>query len=55
MPESFLVRANDKVGKPVMMVINPDSVTENTGMAPSSKKIVAIVTEWTTSRQPGAQ
>jgi hypothetical protein len=27
MPESFLVRANDKNGNPVMMVINPDSVT----------------------------
>ncbi len=27
MPESFLVRAKDKAGNPVMMVINPDSVT----------------------------
>jgi Protein of unknown function (DUF1236) len=27
MPESFLVRANDKDGNPVMMVINPDSIT----------------------------
>lgn len=27
MPESFLVRAKDKQGEPVMMVINPDSVT----------------------------
>jgi hypothetical protein len=27
MPESFLVRAEDKEGNPVMMVINPDSVT----------------------------
>ena len=27
MPESFLVRAKDKRGEPVMMVINPDSVT----------------------------
>jgi hypothetical protein len=26
MPESFLVRAKDKSGNPVMMVINPDSV-----------------------------
>lgn len=32
MPESFLVRATDKDGNPVMMVINPDSVTEITGM-----------------------
>ncbi|MBV9288357.1 MAG: hypothetical protein JO288_11150 [Hyphomicrobiales bacterium] len=27
MPESFLVRAKDPQGNPVMMVINPDSVT----------------------------
>lgn len=27
MPSSFLVRAEDKDGNPVMMVINPDSVT----------------------------
>lgn len=27
MPESFLVRAKDKQGQPVMMVINPDSMT----------------------------
>jgi hypothetical protein len=27
MPESFLVRAKDKSGNPVMMVVNPDSVT----------------------------
>ncbi len=27
MPSSFLVRAKDKSGNPVMMVINPDSVT----------------------------
>src|SRR5581483_12471388 len=27
MPESFLVRAKDPNGNPVMMVINPDSVT----------------------------
>jgi hypothetical protein len=27
MPSSFLVRAEDKNGNPVMMVINPDSVT----------------------------
>lgn len=30
MPESFLVRAKDSKGNPVMMVINPDSVTEVT-------------------------
>jgi hypothetical protein len=26
MPESFLVRAKDPSGNPIMMVINPDSV-----------------------------
>ena len=30
MPESFLVRAKDPKGNPVMMVINPDSFTEVT-------------------------
>ena len=42
MPESFLVRAKDKSGHPVMMIINPDSVTAVTeyngsvGAAPGS-------------------
>ena len=27
MPESFLIRAKDKDGNPMMMVVNPDSVT----------------------------
>ena len=30
MPSSFLVRAKDSQGNPVMMVINPDSMTEVT-------------------------
>jgi hypothetical protein len=30
MPSSFLVRAKDSEGHPVMMVINPDSMTEVT-------------------------
>jgi hypothetical protein len=30
MPSSFMVRAKDSEGHPVMMVINPDSVTEVT-------------------------
>jgi len=30
MPSSFLVRAKDSEGNPVMMVINPDSMTEVT-------------------------
>ena len=28
MPSSFVVRAKDSQGKPVMMVINPDSLTK---------------------------
>ena len=34
MPESFLVRAKDSKGDPVMMVINPDSFTAVTQLAP---------------------
>jgi hypothetical protein len=34
MPESFLVRAKDKNGNPVMMVINPDSITSLTEVNP---------------------
>lgn len=30
MPSSFLVRAKDSRGHPIMMVINPDSLTEVT-------------------------
>jgi hypothetical protein len=30
MPSSFLVRAKDSQGNPVMMVINPDSLTDTT-------------------------
>ncbi len=36
MPESFLVRAKDSHGNPVMMVINPDSFTEVTTMTPKN-------------------
>ena len=32
MPESFLVRAKDKSGNPVMMFISPDSMSEVTAM-----------------------
>jgi hypothetical protein len=32
MPTSFLVRAKDQSGNPVMMVINPDSFTEVTAL-----------------------
>lgn len=34
MPESFLVRAKDRGGNPVMMIINPDSVTAITEVNP---------------------
>jgi hypothetical protein len=34
MPESFLVRAKDKSGNLVMMVINPDSITAITDVNP---------------------
>ena len=36
MPESFLVRAKDPHGNPVMMVINPDSFTELTTISPKA-------------------
>jgi hypothetical protein len=44
MPSSFLVRANDQDGNPVMMVVNPDSVTaitevdQTTGAAGQASK-----------------
>ncbi len=37
MPQSFLVRAKDKHGNPVMMVINPDSITAVTKMQDSGQ------------------
>ena len=37
MPSSFLVRAKDSSGNPVMMVINPDSITEVTDDAMRAK------------------
>ena len=36
MPESFLVRAKDSRGDTIMMVINPDSVTEVVGWPPKA-------------------
>ena len=57
MPESFLVRAKDKSGNPVMMVINPDSITavteetskpnapSTTGSAPPSRNLGAAPAE----------
>ena len=37
MPESFLVRAKDSKGNPVMMIINPDSFTELTKISPKTE------------------
>lgn len=37
MPSSFLVRAKDKTGRPIMMLINPDSVTEIAGVGNAAK------------------
>jgi hypothetical protein len=39
MPDSFLVRARDKSGHPIAMIINPDSITEVVaeGATPGSK------------------
>jgi hypothetical protein len=36
MPESFLVRAKDRDGNPVIMVVNPDSVTSVTAVGGAS-------------------
>ena len=36
MPQSFLVHAHDKENRPVMMVINPDSLVAVTGMSNSA-------------------
>ncbi len=41
MPESFLVRAKDKDGNPVMMLINPDSFTAVTAMSGNQNKAAA--------------
>jgi hypothetical protein len=38
MPESFLVRAKDRTGNPVMMIINPDSVTAITEVNPGGSE-----------------
>jgi hypothetical protein len=35
MPQSFLVRAKDQDGNPVMMIINPDSMTAVTALGSS--------------------
>ena len=52
MPQSLLVRAKDARGNPVMMVINPDSLTEVTeksesagaGMKPKEAPLAGAIT-----------
>ena len=39
MPESFLVRAHDKQGRPVMMIVNPDSVLAVTSIGGSNQPL----------------
>jgi len=41
MPQSFLVRAKDPQGNPVMMVINPDSFEAVTTIAPNKGNAAA--------------
>ncbi len=40
LPSSFIVRAEDKNGNPVMMVLNPDSMTAVTQINPSNSGTV---------------
>ena len=55
MPSSFLVRAKDLSGNPVMMVINPDSVTAITEENPSASSANnSNHTGGTTSNSAGA-
>ena len=54
MPESFLVRAKDKKGNPVMMVINPDSITAITEIQQNPSTTTGSGNRATTgSGQPG--
>ena len=43
MPSSFLVRAKDSQGNPVMMIINPDSLTEVTDIEHSDAPVSGAV------------
>jgi hypothetical protein len=49
MPESFLVRAKDQNGNPVMMVINPDSVTAVTAASGSEGNPNSVAQEGQTT------
>jgi hypothetical protein len=53
MPESFLVRAKDKRGNPVMMLINPDSITAVTGEDPHSSTTTGSAPAPSNSNAPG--
>jgi hypothetical protein len=52
MPESYMVRAKDKQGRPVMMVINPDSFTEVVGPATAAGQSSAKTENQKTSGTP---
>ncbi len=52
MPSSFLVRAKDKDGNPVMMVINPDSITAVTRLPGSGNQTTGQGSS--SSASPGA-
>ena len=55
MPSSFMVRAKDSQGNPVMMVINPDSLTEVTEQsAPAPAVSGAMKGDTTGSASTGA-
>lgn len=51
MPESFLVRAKDQNGNPVMMVINPDSITAVTAASGSEGNPNSAAQEGQTTRK----
>ncbi|HEY7246037.1 MAG TPA: hypothetical protein VH678_19370 [Xanthobacteraceae bacterium] len=54
MPSSFLVRAKDRDGNPVMMVINPDSITEMTINGQGAGKGAGKTTGQGAQTQPNA-
>jgi hypothetical protein len=54
MPESFLVRAKDKDGHPVMMIVNPDSLTAVTALGNSGNMGNASSANGTTGSSMGS-
>lgn len=55
MPSSFLVRAKDKDGNPVMMVINPDSITAVTAIPESGRTTTGQGNANQTDQPPAAK